>query len=320
MPLTVRSAALASLAFVLALAVLPLAAQTAAAPPAQPSGSARPQKPTTIVKNVNEVNIIFSAVDKHHHIVTGLRKNQIEIFDAKRPQAISRFYPEGNMPLRIALLIDMSTSVRGRFKFEQEAAIEFIESVLRQGTDKAMVVAFDSSIQVVQDFTDDEEALAKAINGLRAGGGTALNDAVYTTAHDKLLNDGPNVRNVMVVISDGDDDQSRWSHTEARNMALRADALIYTISTDQLGSDPNDDKLMKDYADSTGGLSFFPFEAPELGHIFASIANELRHQYVASYQPNDFVPNDSFHPVQVKILVKNVEARTRRGYFATQNP
>lgn len=301
---------------VLFLASLPVAAQGTAAPPAP----AQRQSPTTIVKNVNEVNIVFSALDKHHHIITGLRRDQVEVFDSKHPQVITRFLSEGDLPLRIALLIDTSTSVRGRFKFEQEAAIEFIESVLRQGTDKAMVVAFDSNFQVVQDFTDNEEALAQGINSLRAGGGTALYDAIYYTSRQKLFHDGSDLRNVMVVISDGDDDQSRYSASEALAMAQQAGAIIYTISTDQTGSDPEDDKLMKNFADATGGRSFFPFEAPELGHIFASITNELRHQYVVSYEPNDFIANGTFHPIEVKILVKNVIARTRRGYYATQNP
>lgn len=310
-------------------ALLALGGQTGAPqPPAQQpqsSGQAQPTQSkqnaaTSIVKNVNEVNVVFSAVDKHNRIITGLRQDQIKVLDANKQQAITHFFTEGDLPLRIALVIDTSTSVRGRFKFEQEAAIEFIESVLRQGTDQAMVVAFDSSIQVVQNFTGDEEALAKAINSLRAGGGTALYDAIYTTAHDKLLRDGNEIRNVMVVISDGDDDQSRYSASEALAMAQQAGAILYTISTDQTGSDPKDDQLMKEFADATGGRGFFPFEAPELGHIFAAITNELRHQYVVSYEPNDLVPNGSFHPIVVKISVKNVIARARRGYYASQNP
>lgn len=297
------------------------AARSAAPAARKPNGASAPafRAPTTIVKNVNEVNVIFSAVDKHHRIVEGLRQNQVEVFDANHRQRITRFSTEGNMPLRIALLIDTSASVADRFKFEQEAAIEFIESVLRQGKDQAMVVAFDTSVQVYQPFTDDEESLAKAINSLRAGGGTAFNDAIYDTARDSLLRDGPDVRNVMVIISDGADDASQYSLSEALAEAQRAGAVIYAISTDQTNSDQTSDDLMRNLARETGGRSFFPFEAPELGHVFAQITDELRHQYVLSYDPDDFQPNGAFHPIAIKILVKNVQARARRGYYAYLN-
>ncbi len=269
-----------------------------------------------IVKNVNEVNVIFSAIDKRHRIVLGLKPSQVEVLDDNKPQAITRFYSEGDMPLRIALLLDTSTSISQRWPFEEAAAIEFIESVLRQGTDKAMVVAFDSSIQVVQGFTSNEEKIARAIHSLRPGGGTALYDAIYETCRQKLMHDGHNVRNVIVLITDGDDDQSRYAATEALRMAQRAGVIMYTIGTDPTDSDPRDDQLLEMFAKDTGGRYFFPFQAPDLGKAFASISYELRHQYVVAYDPDDFVPNGAFHRIKIKILLPNIYARTQPGYYA----
>ncbi|MGH9536018.1 MAG: VWA domain-containing protein, partial [Terriglobales bacterium] len=295
----------------LAALAAPAWAQSGARKRSQPPPQNLPR--TSIVQNVNEVNVVFSAIDSRHRIVLGLKPTQIEVFDDNKPQAITRFYAEGNLPLRIALLLDTSTSISDRWPFEQEAAIEFIESVLRQGTDKAMVVAFDSSIQVVQGFTSNEEAIARAIHSLRPGGGTALYDAIYETCHEKLMRDGHDMRNVIVLITDGDDDQSRYAATEALRMAQRAGAIMYTIGTDPTGSDPRDDKLLAMFAKDTGGRYFFPFQAPDLGKAFASISYELRHQYVVAYDPNDFVPNGAFHRVKIRILLKNIYARTQPG-------
>lgn len=300
------------LLFLLAGLALPLAAQKSGAPKAP--GRQLPQ--TSIVKNVNEVNVVFSAIDKRHRIVLGLKPGQIQVYDDGKLQTITRFYPEGDMPLRIVLMLDTSTSISERWSFEQEAAIEFIESVLRQGTDKAMVVAFDSAIQVAQPFTSNEEKIARAIHSLRPGGGTALYDAIYDTSSEKLMDDGHDVRNVIVLITDGDDDQSRYAASEALRMAQRAGAIIYTIGTDPTGSDPQDDDILKMFATDTGGRYFFPFQAPDLGKAFTSISYELRHQYVVAYDPTDFVANGAFHRVKVKILLKNIDARNPPGYYA----
>jgi VWFA-related protein len=289
-----------------------------AAQPSSPAGtaSASPADIPKIVKTVNEVNVIFSAVDKHHRLVTGLQPNDVAVYDRHQLQRISRFLNEGNLPLRIALLIDVSSSVRDRFKFEQEAAIEFFDSVVKAGRDEALLVSFDTAPQLVQDFTDNQEELARAIRSLRAGGGTAIFDAVYYTAHDKLLQGGDNVRKVMVVISDGADNQSRVSREEALEMAQRAGAVIYTIGTEPTGADPESDKVLQRFAEQTGGRVFFPFQATDLGRSFQEIATELRHQYVLTYRPTNFVANGEYHPIDLRIARKGVIARARKGYYA----
>ena len=290
-------------------------------PPASPPQHV-PVKPgtPTIVKNVNEVSIVFSAIDHRNRLITGLTKNMVQVYDDKHEQQITRFLTQGDLPLRVALLMDTSNSIRDRFHFEQEAAIDFFGAVLKKGRDQGMLVAFDSSLQVVRDFTDNENSLADAIRSLRPGGGTALYDAVYFTSHDKLMPGGNSVRKVIVIISDGADDQSRVSLQEAIEMAENAGAIVYCIGTEPTGSDPQSDDVLKKLADETGGRSFFPFEVSGLDKAFQSILFELRNQYIVSYQPNDFVADGSFHPVDVKVLLKNVKARARRGYYATSTP
>src|SRR5207237_497998 len=167
-----------------------------------------------------------------------------------------------------------------RFRFQQEAATRFIDGVMRPGEDKAMVVSFDTAAELVADLTNDTEALNKAVQSLRPGGGTALYDAIYFACREKLMQDQPlyKYRRAMVILSDGDDNQSRYTRDQALEMAQKADVVVYTISTNITRIPTDGDKIMKYFAAETGGLSFFPFKAQDLAQSFDNIANELRHQ------------------------------------------
>jgi VWFA-related protein len=137
---------------------------------------------TRIILDVTRVNMLFTVTDKKGRFVTDLGKDDFQVFENKTPQTIAEFTAETDLPLRLGILIDTSNSIRERFKFEQEAAISFINSVVHQGHDKAMVVSFDTSAELVADLIDDPEKLQTAIRGLRPGGGTALFDAIYSPA------------------------------------------------------------------------------------------------------------------------------------------
>src|SRR5438445_1044042 len=156
---------------VLALALAQQPAEQKPAPVEQPN--------TRITVDVTRVNVLFTVTDKKGRFITDLNKDDFSVTENKKPQAIQEFTAETDLPLRIAILIDTSNSIRDRFKFEQEAAIEFINSVLRPREDKAMVVSFDTAAELVADLMDDPEKLAKSIRNLRPGGGTALYDAIY---------------------------------------------------------------------------------------------------------------------------------------------
>jgi len=179
----------------------------------------------TLHSRVNEVNVLFIATDKHGKFVRDLSQSDFSILDDhKPPQAILNFRRETDLPLHLGLLIDVSGSVDSRFDFEQSAATSFLEHTVRAHFDKAFVMGFNSHTQLAQDFTDNTAVLSKGIHSLHNGGGTALYDAVYRACKDKLLKDRPErpVRKAIIVVSDGEDNQSEVTKSQAIEMAQRA--------------------------------------------------------------------------------------------------
>ena len=269
---------------------------------------------------INEVNVVFTVTDKHGKHVTDLKQNDFRIIDDNKPPAeIRSFHAEANLPLQVGLLIDASNSVRDRFKFEQQSAIEFLNQIIRRGYDQAMVVGFDVTPEVTQDFTDDTEKLAHGVRELRPGGGTAMYDALYFACRDKLLKkpqNGP-TRRAIILLSDGEDNQSHVSMGEAIEMAQRAETFVYTISTNVSGTKGPGDKVLERIADATGGRAFFPFQIRDVSNAFAEIQDELRSQYAVSYKPADFKSDGHFRTIEIVALDrKNFHVRARHGYFA----
>jgi len=232
-----------------------------------------PDAAATIRKNVNEVNIVFTVTDKHGRYVKDLKRNDFHVVDDSKPAAISSFHSETNLPLQVGLLVDASNSVRDRFKFEQESAIEFLNQTIRPRYDKAFVVGFDATPEVTQDFTDNTEILSRGVRALRPGGGTALYDALYFACRDKLLkqSQATPVRRAIVLLSDGDDNLSHVTREEAIEMAQRAEVIVYTISTNVTGSRQRGDKVLQRIADATGGYAFFPFQLTDVANAFTEI-------------------------------------------------
>jgi VWFA-related protein len=286
------------------------------------ASSAEPQKPSDdpsrITLDVNRVSMLFTVSDKKGRFVTDLTKPDFEIIESKRPQAIIEFTAEADLPLRLAILIDTSNSIRDRFKFQQEAAIEFINSVMRP-QDRAVVVSFDTGAELVADLTNDSNKLANAIRGLRPGGGTALFDAIFFACRDKLMQDQPQhkFRRAMVILSDGDDNQSRYTRDQSLEMAHKADVAIYAISTNITRIQSDGDKVLKYLSLETGGLTFFPFKVQDLAQSFENIANELRHQYNVLYRPDPVKTDGLYHTVDIKVKGrKDLVVRARKGYYA----
>lgn len=274
---------------------------------------------TRIILEVNRVNMLFTVTDKKGKFITDLTKDDFQVIEYKRPQTIQEFTAESDLPLRIAILIDTSNSIRDRFRFEQQAAVDFITSVIRPRQDKAMVVSFDSSAELVSDLIDDPEKLATAVRSLRPGGGTALYDALYFACRDKLQQDQPRhkFRRAVIIVSDGDDNQSRVSRDQALEMAQKADAVIYCISTNISRIEADGDKVLKYLALETGGQAFFPFKAEDLAQSFENIANELRHQYNIFYRPDPLKTDGLYHTVDLKVKGrKDLIVRARKGYYA----
>ena len=272
-----------------------------------------------ITLDVTRVNMLFTVSDKKGRFVTNLAKSDFEIAEAKKPQSILEFTAESDLPLRIGILIDTSNSIRDRFRFQQEAATEFVNTVIRPGEDKGMLVSFDNSAELIQDLTDSTEDLGKAIRGLRPGGGTALYDAIYFACREKLMMDQPRdkYRRAMVILSDGEDNDSRYSREQALEMAHKADVVVYTISTNITHDQTGGDKVLRYFAEETGGLAFFPFKAQDLAQSFENIANELRHQYNLFYRPDPLKTDGLYHTVDIRVKGrKDLIVRARHGYYA----
>ncbi|HEX4227957.1 MAG TPA: VWA domain-containing protein [Bryobacteraceae bacterium] len=304
----------AALSLIAAISFFPVQAQEPQAPePPLPQGDSG-----RIVANVTRVNMLFTVTDKKGRFVTDLTRNDFEVFENKKPQTIMEFTSETDLPLRLAILIDTSNSIRERFKFQQEAATNFINSVMR-AQDKATVVSFDTSAEMVADLTNDTNKLEDAVRDLRPGGGTALYDAIFFACKDKLMQDQPmyKFRRAMVILSDGDDNESTHSRDQALEMAQRADTVIYTISTNISHIETEGDKVMRYLAEQTGGVSFFPFQANDLDQSFENVANELRHQYNLFYRPMPLKADGRYHSVQIRVKGhKELIVRARRGYYA----
>jgi VWFA-related protein len=275
----------------------------------------------TLHARVNEVNVLFIATDKHGKFVRNLSENDFNILDDhKPPQSILNFRRETDLPLHLGLLVDVSGSVDSRFEFEQTAATSFMEHTLRTGFDKAFVLGFNSHSQLAQDFTDNVPLLSAGVRKLQDGGGTALYDAVYRACKEKFLKDRPDhpVRKAIIIVSDGEDNQSDITKAQAIEMAQRAEVIIYAISTDDSGLVMRGDKVLEQLAEATGGRAFFPFKMKDITHSYAAIEDELRSQYVVSYKPADFDADGRYRSIEISTLKKDLQVRARKGYFAPQ--
>lgn len=274
--------------------------------------------------NVDLVNIFCSVWDKKTNaFVTTLTRDDFTIFEDNRKQEIKNFVRETNLPLTIAMLIDTSQSVAPKLKFEQEAATSFFHSVLREN-DRAMLVDFDSGVSLVQDFTSDPNKMANEIRTLKAAGGTAMYDAIYQTCDEKLIREIG--RKAIIIMSDGEDQSSRATLEEALNMALRAEATVFSISVNQGGffgvgggDSQEGDRILKQLAESTGGRIFYPFKVDELDDAFRQINRELRSQYNIGYLSNNDRRDGSYRKVEIAIPDKNLRLSYRKAYYAPAN-
>ena len=268
--------------------------------------------------DVARVPLLFTVTDRRNRFITDLGREDFQVFDDGWQQEIREFDRESDLPLRIGVILDTSNSIRARFKFEQEAAIEFLQRVLVREHDRAFLVSFDTRAELIVDYTNDVDELADGVRRLRAGGRTSLYDAIYYACRDKLPEDQPKeqFRRALVVIGDGEDDRSTVTREDALEMAHKAEAVVYTISTNRSGKAVDGDKTLSRFAKETGGLALHSFQARDLQQSFANIANELRHQYFILYSPSQFVNDGAFHTVEVRTRYRNATVRVRSGYYA----
>ncbi|MGA8290030.1 MAG: VWA domain-containing protein [Acidobacteriaceae bacterium] len=297
--------------------------KTASDPAQQPTASSQQNGAYTITTVVNEVNLIFTVTDKHGHFIRNLNESDFSLLDNHMaPAEVYSFTQQTNLPLRVGLMIDTSSSIRSRFQFEQNAAIEFLLSVLRPQVDKAFVMGFDVTPDITQGYTNNGDQLAAGIRKLSPGGGTALYDATYTACRDQMLplaSSGA-LRKTLILLSDGEDDQSHATLDDAVKMCQRASTAIYTISTNDSPSRDRGDDILKAMAVATGGRAFNPFRMENVAEAFQSIQEELRSQYSLVYKPADFKADGAFRPIYLTAFDRNYKVSAEKGYFAPSTP
>jgi Ca-activated chloride channel family protein len=297
------------------------ATQAVPAPAGQQPAEQQPDvNAPTIHLGVNEVNLIFTVTDKHGRYNPNLKQSDFALLDdQKAPARVNSFHQQINLPLRVGILIDTSTSIRSRFQFEQQSANEFLLQILKSKSDRAFVMGFDVTPNVTQDWTNNIDGLETGINRLRPGGGTAMFDAVYTACRDKLLDISRGqepTRKAMVLLSDGEDNTSRVFLDEAIKECQRAETIIYAISTNWTPSRGQGDQVLSQMAKETGGQVFFPPSVEEVSESFKQIEEELRSQYALTYTPADFKMDGAFRTIYLFCNDRRYVVRARKGYFA----
>src|SRR5688572_6535688 len=271
----------------------------------------RRNDPFKIQVAVDLVNVSFSAMDSKGRMIPGLTAQDFTVEEEGEPQTITLFAREQELPLTLALLVDVSPSVANVFNQEKLTASAFLESIIGR-RDLALVIAFDRYATLIQDFTEEVRRLTNAVDSLRLKNtGTSLFDAVYLAADEKLSRETG--RKAIVLISDGEDTTSTYNQSKAMIAVQRSNAVIYAISNG------GNSGTMRRMAEETGGGFFRIREGSDFEKVFQQIALELRTQYSLAYQSTNTNRDGAFR--RIKIIPRNsdIKIRARRGYYASQD-
>lgn len=274
----------------------------------------------TISKHVGEVNLILSVTDSKGRFVDNLTANDLKLLDNhKSPDKWNYFQARTNLPLHIILAIDVSSSIRDRLHFEQQAASAFLKHILRKETDEAAIVAFGS---VVQDktahMTNDVNALDATIHKLQANGETAMYDAIIA-ASGKLHQNRKHgiVRPVIILITDGVDTASKATLRAAEEAAARSEASIFALDANSIyETDLKGRHVLDKLSRETGGFVLPVRENSDLKGAFSTIEKILRCQYALGYAPPDLDANGAFRPIEVISNKRGLQIHARSGYYA----
>lgn len=282
--------------------------------------AAQPGEGQVLQVDVDLVNIYVTVSNTKGRVIADIDRESFTVLEDGRPQHITNFSREIDVPLTMVMVLDTSGSVREKLRFEKDAAMQFLQATLRPGRDKAAVFTFDTKLELTQDFTDDTALLAQGVARPRAGGGTRLYDALYVVLSEKLS--GPEDRKVIILVTDGDDNSSRHSVEEVVELAQRNNVSIYAVSTNRTGirwpgSNENDGVIGMLSAE-TGGRAFFPDSVKQLGAHFVKIGNELRSQYSIAYRSTNSIKDGSFRRIQIDVKQSKYVVRARSGYYAPQ--
>jgi VWFA-related protein len=286
--------------------------------------------PPQIRVQVNLVNLFATVRDKHKAIVTGLKQDDFQVYEDGQLQEITNFSAESNLPITLGILLDTSGSEYYMLSGEKEAGSRFLGRVLRKG-DLAMIMTFDTDVDLLADFTDDRGMLDRAINraqinapsgGMIAqgplpssgSGGTNFYDAVYLAAHDKLSSEAG--RKAIVVLTDAEDTGSKIQLGDAIEAAQRTDTVVHILL---VAADGGDQSVARRLTDDTGGRMIIVRSERNLEQAFDQISEELRSQYTIGYTPTNKRHDGSYRKIRVEMKNKDYSVLTRRGYYAPTN-
>ena len=286
--------------------------------------SSIPELPTdrefTISKQVDEVNLILSITDSKGRFVSDLTADELKLLDNhKSPERWNYFQARTNLPLHVILAIDVSSSIRARLHFEQQAASTFLKRILRDGTDKAAIIAFGSTVQQkIAGMTSDANALDATIRSLQANGETAMYDAIILASHklhESRRNTG--IRPIIILITDGDDTASKATLSEAEEAAVRSEATIFALDANSIyETNPKGRPVLEKLTHQTGGFVLAARENADLKGAFNTIEKILRSQYALGYPPPDLEANGSFRSIEVTSSKRALRIHARKGYYA----
>src|SRR2546426_4929707 len=286
------------------------------------------QTQDTLKVTVDLVNVQFSVTDRQGRFVPGLTAQDFKVEEDGRRQEIRNFARENELPLTLALLIDNSPSVRPVFDEEKLTAASFLESILRE-KDLALVIGFDQSVTLLQDYTENLKLLKRAIDELEIGGGTSIYDAVYLASKEKLNDEAG--RKAIILISDGEDTTSKTKLTEALLAAHQSNAVIYAISNAAStgffgrgrrglpGLGGGDIRTLRKFSEETGGSTFVVGDENSFAKIFDQIAQELRSQYSLGYFPLNTARDGKYRQIKVTARQSGYIVKSRKGYYAPRS-
>jgi VWFA-related protein len=296
---------------------------------------------TTLKVEVNLVNILFNVRDKKGGLVGNLNKDDFKVFEDGKEQEAKYFNRETDLPLTIGLLIDVSASQMNLIEIEKNAAYQFFGTVLRK-QDLAFLISFGEDSELLQDYTNSPKLLRAGLDGLQVssgvGGfgpgpvptisqprGTVLYDAVYVASADQLK--GQVGRKVLVLITDGEDEGSKYKISQAIEAAQKADAIIYGFYYVDRGFYMSrgmifaggSDSALRQMSEDTGGHVFHIDRKLTLQEAFTQLQEEMRSQYAIGYTPTNPTKDGTFRKVEVKTTNKDWKVQARKGYYATKN-
>jgi VWFA-related protein len=300
-------------------------------PQEAPQQQLPPQSPQTLQVQTTVVNVFTTVRDRHNGIVGDLTKDDFKVFEDGVEQKVSYFTKEVDLPLSLALLMDTSGSMQQILSAEKDAASRFVQEVMRK-KDEALVMSFDTDVNLLADFTEDPPVLDRAIrraeinvdaSGIGGtggtvpsrGGGTNLYDAVYLAAHDELASEAG--RKAIILLTDAEDTGSKLSESDAIESAQRADTVLHFILiTDPGATEGYGPGVASKMAQETGGRVINVRNDRGLEKAFDTIAEELRSQYVIGYYPANIKHDGTFRKIRVDVDKADLKILARKGYYA----